>query len=221
MKRMYVVLLLLSSLALPLPAAADDPSPEVLVRERTTKILELLKANRETYARDQHKLYAMVEEQVLPYFDFSVMARSVLGRYWREANETQRARFTAAFRELLVRTYATALLKYTDEEVVFLPYTGKPGDRTALVRTEVRRGGGAPPIPIHYGFYHGPAGWKVYDITIEGVSIVTSYRASYAEKIQKEGLEALIASIERSNREAAAGKRGATGWPPRSSGLLA
>jgi phospholipid transport system substrate-binding protein len=222
MKRMPVTLLLLSSLALALPAraasAADEVSPETLVRERTAKILELIKANRESYNRDVRQLFAMVDKEVLPYFDFSAMARSVLGRYWREANEDQRARFTAAFREMLVRTYATALLKYTDEEIVYLPYTGQPGDRTAVVRTEVRRGGGAPPVPIHYGFYKNPNGWKVYDITVEGVSLVTSYRASYAEKIQKEGLEALIASIERSNREAAA--KSATGRSGGGGGVL-
>lgn len=206
--RSLLTVVLVWCLALPGAArAAGDPTPEELVRERTTKILELLKANREVYRKDHSQLYAMVDEHVLPYFDFRAMSRSVLGRYWREASEDQRARFTSAFRDLLVRTYATALLKYTNEEIVYLPFAGKPTDQTTVVRTEVRRSGGAPPVPIHYGFYRSPSGWKVYDVTIEGVSLVTSYRATYAEKIQKEGLEALIASLERSNREAA-GKDG-------------
>ncbi len=201
MKRSSAVLLTLC-LAIPFTTHAGDLAPEELVRERTTKILELLKANREAYRKDRAQLYAMVDEHILPYFDFRVMARSVLGRYWREASEHQRTRFTTAFRDQLVRTYATALLKYTNEEIVYLPFAGKPTDRTALVRTEVHRTGGAPPVPIHYGFYRSPDGWKVYDVTVEGVSLVTNYREIYAETIRKEGLEALIASLERSNREA-------------------
>lgn len=204
MKHPFVTALVLASL-LPLTAAAA-PMPDELVRERTAKILELIKANRDTYSKDHGKLYAMVDEQVLPYFDFRVMARSVLGRHWRDATEDQRARFTKEFRELLVRTYATALLKYNDEEIVLLPFTARPDDQTAVVRTEVRPAGGGPVVPIHYGFYRSNSGWKVYDVVVEGVSLVTNYRSAYAERIAKDGIEALISSLERSNREAQQGK---------------
>lgn len=199
--------LLIAAFSTPLAAGATAPMPEELVRERTAKIVELIKTNRDAYSKDHRKLYVMVDEQVLPYFDFRVMARSVLGHHWREATEDQRERFTREFRELLVRTYATALLKYNDEEIAFLPFTARPDDQTAVVRTEVRPAGGGPSIPIHYGFYRSEAGWKVYDVVVEGVSLVTNYRSVYAQRIKKEGIEALIASLERSNREAAeAGK---------------
>jgi phospholipid transport system substrate-binding protein len=204
MKHPFVTALALAFL-LPHTAGAVT-APEELVRERTARITELIKANRDAYSKDHRKLYAMVDEQVLPYFDFRVMARSVLGRHWRDATADQRGRFTREFRELLVRTYATALLKYNDEEIVFLPFTARPDDQTAVVRTEVRRADGGPPIPIHYGFYRSEAGWKVYDVTVEGVSLVTNYRSAYAERIAKDGIEALIASLERSNREAQQGK---------------
>lgn len=176
-------------------------APDELVRERTGKIIELLKANKDAYARDHKKLYAMVNEQVLPYFDFRAMSRLVLGRYWREASEDQRDRFTREFRDLLVRTYATALLKYTDEQVLYLPFRNQPGDKTAVVRTEVKPAGGGPNIPIHYSFYLVDSEWKVYDVVIDGVSLVTTYRGSYAEKIRTQGMGALIASMARSERD--------------------
>ena len=180
-------------------AAEAAPAPDQLVKENVARILELLKANRDTYARDHKKLYAMVHEQVLPHFDFRVMSRSVLGRYWREASEEQRERFVDEFRDLLVRTYAIALLKYTNEEVRYLPFRFNPNDKTSVVKTEVVQQGG-PPIPIHYSFYQTESGWKVYDVAIEGVSLVTNYRSTYATKVKTEGLDALIASMADAKR---------------------
>jgi len=187
-------------------AAHADVPPDQLVRERTTKIIELLKKNKDAYAKDQKKLYAMVQEQVLPYFDFRAMSRLVLGKHWREASEDQRSRFAAEFRDLLVRTYATALLKYTNEEVVYLPFRSSPEDKTVTVKTEVKQGGGGPLIPIHYSFYLTDASWKVFDVTIDGVSLVTTYRGTYAEKIRTEGLNALIATMAKSDKDDAINK---------------
>lgn len=184
---------------------ADVP-PDQLVRERTGKIIELLKANKDVYAKDHKKLYTMVNEQVLPYFDFRAMSRLVLGKYWREANDGQRDRFTAEFRDLLVRTYATALLKYTNEQVLYLPFRSSPGEKTTTVKTEVKQAGGGPNIPIHYSFYLTDQSWKVFDVVIDGVSLVTTYRGTYAEKIRNEGMDALIASMKKTEKEDALGK---------------
>ncbi len=181
-------------------ALAQSAPPDQLVRETTNKIIELVKANRDAYAKDHKKLYAMVHEQVLPHFDFRVMAKSVLGRHWKAANEEQRERFTKEFRDLLVRTYATALLKYTDEEVRFLPFNSKSGEKTTVVRTEVKPSGGGPTLPIHYSFYNSESGWKVYDVVVEGVSLVTNYRSTYAAKIKAEGIDGLIKSLADANR---------------------
>ena len=185
--------------AVGLAAMADTSAPDQLVRERTTHIIELLKAHKAEYTSDHKKLYAMVDEQVLPYFDFRVMSRSVLGRYWREANEAQRSKFVQEFRDLLVRTYATALLKYTNEEINYLPFRATPGDKTAVVRTEVIQPSG-PKIPISYSFYQSDSGWKVYDVSIENVSLVTNYRSTYATTVRNQGLDALIASMADANR---------------------
>lgn len=194
-----------------LSVLAAELMPDQLAREVTDKIIVLLKANKDVYNKDHKKLYAMVDEHVLPNFDFRAMSRTVLGRYWREANEDQRARFTGEFRDLLVRTYATALLKYNDEKIVYLPFRLSPGDRTATVKSEVRRTDGGPPIAIYYGFYHTDAGWKVYDVTIEGASLVTTYQSTYSERVQREGLDALIASLAQANKAAAEGKTASNG----------
>jgi phospholipid transport system substrate-binding protein len=198
MRRAIAIALLFTAFV---TTASAQAAPDKLVRENTDKIISLIKTNRDAYAKDNKKLYAMVNEIVLPHFDFRKMAQLVLGVNWRQANEDQRARFAGEFRDLLVRTYATVLLKYNDEEVVYLPFKSAPGEKTATVKVEVKLGGGAPPVPIQYDFYLTDTAWKVYDVVIDGISLVTNYRAEYAGKIKNEGLDALIASLARSNRE--------------------
>ena len=204
MKRTLIafwILLLAVGIAFAEKKPADQTkAPDQLVRETAERILPIIKANRDAYTRDNKKLYELVEKQILPYFDFRAMSKSVLGQAWRNATEEQRERFVKEFKELLVRTYATALLKYTDQEIRYLPFRA-PGaeDKTVLVRTEVVQKGG-PSIPIHYSFFRSDEGWKVYDIAIEGVSLVTNYRSTYAEKIRAQKLDGLIASLAEANR---------------------
>ena len=200
MKTIQIILLALS-LAVAAPSWAGPP-PDQLVRKTTDEILALTKANREVYAKDVSKLYAMADEKVLPHFDFARMAQWVLGKHWRAATPDQRGQFTVEFRDLLVRTYATALLSYTDQQIVYLPLTVKPGEQDVTVKTEVKQTSGGPNIPIHYTFYKKGDDWKVYDMSIENVSLVTNYRSVYASKIGKEGLDALIASLAQSNKQA-------------------
>ncbi|MBI3899971.1 MAG: ABC transporter substrate-binding protein [Gammaproteobacteria bacterium] len=180
-------------------AVADVVPPDQLVKTTTDRILELIKANRDEYAKDHKKLYAMVDSEVLPNFDFKAMARQVLGRNWKDANEEQRERFVKEFRDLLVRTYATALLKYTDQEIRYLPFHAAPEEKQGLVRTEVVQKGG-PSIAMNLSFFRTDQGWKVYDVSIEGVSLINNYRGTYAERVRTQGLDTLIASIADMNR---------------------
>lgn len=203
--RILVVLILAVFSSTPF---ASTSSPDKLVRDTTNEILSLLRKNHKTYDRDHKKLYAMVHKKILPHFDFTAMSRMVLARNWRSANEDQRERFTVAFRDLLVRTYATALLKYTNEKVEFLPYHGKSADKKVIVKTEIRPGDGGPVIPLYYRFYNRKGEWKVFDVSIEGVSMVTNYRNVYAEKVRKQGLDALIAQISRENVDDKKDKKG-------------
>jgi phospholipid transport system substrate-binding protein len=208
MKRiLFAVLFLVATL----PVRAADPPPDQIARTTTDDIIALLKANKAAYAKDHKKLYAMVDEHVLPHFDFNAMSRTVLGRYWRQASEDQRQRFVSEFRDLLVRTYATALLKYNNEQIVYLPFRMGPDDRIATVKSEVRRTDGGPPIALNYSFYHTANGWKVYDVSIEGASLVTTYQSTYADQVRREGLDALIAGLARDNKSAATGKTASNG----------
>jgi phospholipid transport system substrate-binding protein len=180
-----------------------EVAPEQLVRSTADVILSEIKKNREVYSKDYAKLYKMADEKVLPHFDFRRMSQWVLGRSWRDATPEQRERFVAAFRDLLVRTYSTALLNYKDQEIIYLPVPVQAGSDEALVKTEVKQGGGQPNIPIHYSFFKNRDGqWKVYDVTIEGVSLVTNYRSVYATKIREKGIDALISEISDSNKKA-------------------
>ena len=177
-------------------AVTPDMAPEQLVHQTTNEILATIKHNRAEYAKDHDKLYQLAQTKVLPYFDFERMSQWVLGRNWRTATPAQRARFVTLFRDLLVRTYSTALLQYTDQRIIYLPVNAAPGDTQMLVRTEVQQSGGAPDIPIYYSFFKNREGqWKVYDVSIDGISLVTNYRAVYASKIRQEGMEALLNSM--------------------------
>lgn len=193
-----------------LGAAQAEVAPEELVRKTADDILTEIKAHRDLYSQNYTKLYKMADEKVLLHFDFRRMSQWVLGRNWKEATPEQRERFTSEFRDLLVGTYSQALLNYNDQRIEYLPVQRKPGDTEVTVKTEVKQTGGQPDIPIYYSFYKNKDGeWKVYDITIDGVSLVTNYRSVYASKIREKGMDALIAEIADNNKhKRAAGPKG-------------
>jgi phospholipid transport system substrate-binding protein len=177
--------------------AAEKISPQELVRDTSSRMLVALRDEQEAIAADSDRLYELVAEIVLPYFDFRRMSQWVLGRYWRTATDEQRARFTEQFRILLVRTYGSALSEYADEKIIYLPFV-EPGDaKTVTVRTEIEQVGA--PIPISYSMYRRPDGWKVYDVAISGVSLVTNYRSTFGSVIRKEGMDSLIRQMTNRN----------------------
>jgi phospholipid transport system substrate-binding protein len=200
MRRIFLLasVLLLSVLGL----ARAEVAPEELVRKTADEILTEIKTHRDVYVRDYARLYKMADEKVLPHFDFRRMSQWVLGRFWKEATPEQRERFTSEFRDLLVGTYSQAMLNYNDQKIIYLPLLRKPDDTEVTVKTEVKQTGGQPNIPIHFSLYKNKDGvWKVYDITLEGVSLVTNYRSVYATKIREKGLDALIAEITDTNKQ--------------------
>jgi phospholipid transport system substrate-binding protein len=181
-------------LALLLGAAAAWAQPEepgALVRETSDRMLAVLKEQRDVIKAEPARLYGLVDEIVLPHFDFERMSRWVLGKHWRQASAEQQREFVNQFRTLLVRTYGTALLEYTDQQVKFLPVRISADGRDATVRTEVVKPG-APAIPINYSMYLGDHGWKVYDVVIDGISLVSNYRTTFAAEIRNHGIDALI-----------------------------
>ncbi len=201
--RRYVsALALLGLLLMPVwVAAAIAPSmpPDIIVKEKTDQILHLIETKRAQYAHDKAALYAMVDRRIVPYFDFRRMSRWVLARYWRTATPSQRAAFATQFRDLLVRTYATALLSYSGQRISYLPYRHNPQSRHAVVKSVIVQNDGSANVPLDYMFVHKKVGWKVYDVTIDGVSLVTNYRSVYGREIREHGLDALIADMRRAN----------------------
>ncbi len=200
--RRYGSLIALLGFLVPALALADiGPStpPNVIVHLKTNQILHLIEHKRGVYRHNKQALYAMVDHRIVPYFDFRRMSRWVLARYWRTATPQQRTAFTTQFTALMVRTYATALLSYSGQRIDYLPYRANPNSRHVMVKTLIVENNGGSNIPVDYMFIHEKVGWKVYDVTIDGVSLVTNYRSVYTTKIQRSGLNGLIASMKRAN----------------------
>lgn len=182
-------------------AANREPEPVALIRSTADYVLAQIRQRKVELEKDSSGIYELVQEKILPHFDFRVMSRGALGRYWRRATEAQKQRIAQEFQELLVRTYATTLLNYSDQEVEYLPFRGKPGDKRVTVSTRVHDRGG-PPIPINYRLYRTSDGrWKIYDVVVDGVSLVSSYRSSFAAEVKKGGIEGLITSLSEHNRK--------------------
>ncbi|MDZ7750812.1 MAG: ABC transporter substrate-binding protein [Gammaproteobacteria bacterium] len=182
-------------------AVAGPPVHEAarLVKETADRVISQVRADREALVKNEALIHELVNEVVLPHFDFERMSKWVLGRYWREASPEQRERFEQEFRQLLVKTYATALTEYSDQEIEYLPVRVRTEGEDVLVRTEVRQGGGYT-IPISYNMHRNDGRWMVYDVTIEGVSLVSNYRSSFAGQIRSHGIDRLIAMLAERNQ---------------------
>lgn len=180
---------------------AEGLSPPQQVIENTVKELQgTLK--KEDYRRDFVKAVAFVEKTIEPSVDFNRMAALVLGQYWREASEDQKRRFIEEFRTLLVRTYTTAFTEYADWTVHYLPLAMQPGDKKALVRTEILQPG-AQPFGVNFRMLSTHGQWKAYDVVIEGISLVRNYRTSFSDELARTGsLEGLIEHLAERNRAA-------------------
>lgn len=181
------------------PALAGHPA-EQLVYDTTEKVLARLKVDSDRLRGDSNLIYPLVEDLVLPHFDFERMSIWVLGKNWRDANPAQQQQFTTEFRTLLVRTYAKALLEYTDQNLRYLPFHAEDDASKVTVKTEIEQSGG-PSIPLHYSMYLNKAGeWKVYDIKVDGVSLVSNYRSSFATQIRNGGIPKLLAKLVEMNQ---------------------
>lgn len=181
--------------AIAFAGTSSGPAPDILVKETTNKVLGELAANRDAYEADVGQLYQMVDEVVLTHFDFTRMSKLVLGKHWKKASEAQREKFESEFKSLLIRSYATVLFEYSGQEILYKPFHHKDGEKRALVQTEIVPSDG-PNIPLHYALRKGPEDeWRVFDVRIDGISMVTNYRSAYSKIIESKGLDALIASL--------------------------
>jgi len=185
----------------PAPVAADDPGK--LVQASAEGMLKDLDANRDAYRKDPSKVNALVDKWLLPHFDTAYSARLVLGKHWRDANEDQRKRFVNAFYQSLLRNYSSALVDFTSDRMKFLP-AQVDGDN-ATVRTEIKRSNGTR-IPVNYSLRKTNGEWKAWDVVIEGISYVKSFREDFGAEIDQKGLDAVIQRIEKGGLPQAPGK---------------
>jgi phospholipid transport system substrate-binding protein len=179
--------------------AAEMVAPDVLAKSVTDEVLAVIRADKDIQTGNQKKLLDLVEAKVLPHFDFEHMARLAMGKNWRQASAAQQKELTNAFRTLLVRTYTTAFTQYKNQTVAYRPLRMAPDDTDVVVKSLVKQPSGQP-IAVDYGMEKTAAGWKVYNVTIEGVSLVENYRNTFNTEIQRSGVDGLIKSLSNKNR---------------------
>jgi phospholipid transport system substrate-binding protein len=180
--------------------AAPASSALTLVQQTAERMQQTLRAQREELKQHPERIYGLVEEIALPHFDFDRISQLVLGRHWRTATPEQQKRFIEEFRNLLIRTYATALLDYADRAITYTPVRA-PADATEVtVRSEVQQPGSLP-VPIDYRMYAQDGTWKVYDVIVDGISLVTNYRTTFSNEVRQGDLETLINRLAERNRQ--------------------
>ena len=206
---MKFLTLLLTTLSLLLPnlagAQTPDTPPDVLVKNVTNEVLAIVRKDKDIQSGNHQKAIDLVETKVLPHFDFTRMTQLSLGRDWRKATPEQQKTLADQFRTLLVRTYSSALNGYKNQVIEFKPFKMKPGDTDVKVQTQISQSGSLP-IPLDYYLEKLPQGWKVYDIEVDGISLVINYRESFASEVRRGGIEGLIKTLQAKNRSDAAGK---------------
>ncbi|MCX4187955.1 MlaC/ttg2D family ABC transporter substrate-binding protein [Methylophaga sp. OBS4] len=189
----------------PLSLTAEEmPEPQALVKMASDDMLLALKEHKAELEANPDKIFRLVEDILIPHFDFEKMSKLALGKNWRQADADQRVRFVEEFRLLLVRTYATAMLEYTDEEIRLLPFRDDLSKKRVTVPMEVVQPSG-PAIPMALSLYQNKENaWKVYDVKIDGISLVTNYRSSFATEIRNDGMDKLIENLAKRNEKAKA-----------------
>jgi len=192
-------LVLISALAAPF-SLAQDVAPDVLLNAVTSEVIAIIRQDKDIQAGDPAKVADLVETRILPLFDFTRMTQIAVARNWRLATPEQQKALTLEFKALLVRTYSTALSSYRDQVIEYKPLRLTPDATEVTVRSDVRQSG-KERITIDYEMEKTSAGWKVYDVKIAGVSLVTTYRDTFAGKVRDSGIEGLIKSLSDKNRQ--------------------
>lgn len=189
---------LFAAALLPALALAQE-APDALVKRVTDEVLAIIKADKDLQTGNSRKIAELAEAKVLPHFDFARMTRLAVGRNWQQASEAQKEQLVKEFRTLLVRTYSTSLTAYRNQTIEVKPAKMAAADKEVTVRTAVIQPGG-PSIPIDYAMEKADAGWKVYDVVIDGASLVTTYRGSFNDQVQRGGIDGLVKTLAERNR---------------------
>ena len=199
MKQVFAVMLGAATIwASPL-IAAEGLAPDALARSVTEEVLAIVRADKEIQAGNPRKLHELVESKILPHFDFVRMTQLAMGRNWREANADQQKRMVEEFRTLLVRTYTAAFTQYKNQAVEYRQSRMAPGDTDVVVQSLIKQPGGQP-VAVDYAMEKMDGAWKVYNVKIEGVSLIESYRNTFNTEVQKRGIEGLVKALSEKNR---------------------
>lgn len=177
-------------------AAAPIP-PDQVVKETTDRIQKEIDAREAEFKKDPKKLYAFVDEVIVPKFDTRYIAQLILARNWKTANEDQRKRFETAFKDMLVHSYADALVEYHNQvKAEWQPVRMAPDATDVTVQSKLIRENGKPPLPIGFAMRLKDGEWKVYDIIIENLSLITSFRSQINSEVKRVGIDGVIAKLE-------------------------
>lgn len=202
MKKIIALLFWLALAALPLEGRADMPDPDVLIKDTVRDVLTIVKQDKDIQAGNQKKILELVDSKVLPHFNFARMTQLAVGKHWRQASPEQKQALVAEFRNLLVRTYTKAFTVYRDQSVEVKPLKMAANATEVTVKTVILEPG-KPDIPVNYDLEKTADGWKAFDLTIEGVSLVSNYRSTFSDQVQQSGIEGLIKTLAEKNQAAA------------------
>jgi phospholipid transport system substrate-binding protein len=200
----HALRLLAALLFVAVPVFAQDLGPEELVKKITTEVLEAVKGDKQLAAGDRQKALKLAEEKILPHVDFEEATRLAVGRGWAQATPEQKKKLVSEFRNMLVRTYSNAIQPYEGQQIKVMPVRMKPGDTEVTVHNQFIRSG-AKPVLLDYSMRKTDKGWKVYDIVVEGVSLVLTYRSEFDAIVKQEGVDGLIKRLSQKNSPAAVG----------------
>jgi len=179
--------------------AAQPLGPDELVRKVTEEVLDAIKTDQALQAGDRKKALALAEEKILPHVDFREATQLAVGKAWWSATPAQREQLVAEFRAMLVRIYSSAIDRYRGQTMQVLPVRMPAGATEVTVRNRYLRPG-APPVPVEYALRKTPEGWRIYDVSVEGVSLVLTYRAEFENIYRQAGIEGLIKRLREKNR---------------------
>jgi len=182
-------------------AQAQTVAPDVLVKTITDEVAAAIKKDKDIQAGDTAKAAELIEAKIVPHFSFTRMARIAMARNWRSATPEQQKQLASEFKTLLVRTYSTALVNYKEQRIDYKPLRAKSDDTEVTVKSEVKQSGSSQPVSIDYEMEKTDNGWKVYDVKVGGVSLVTTYRDTFASEVRERGIDGLIKSLAAKNRE--------------------
>lgn len=180
-------------------ARAESVAPDLLVKNVTEEVLSILRQDKGIQSGNTQRAMALIENKVAPHFDFDRMTSLAVGRAWKQADAGQRKALTGEFHKLLVRTYANSLTAYRDQTVSFKPPSKAAGGDEVVVRSQINKPGGQP-IPLDYSLAKAADGWKVFDVAVANISLVTNYRNTFANEVEKGGVAGLLKSLQEKNR---------------------